>query len=325
MDTSLIAGRYAPRDVIGQGASGTVLEALDVRLRRLVALKLVHRGPGGLEPARVTAEAMAAARLSHPHVVTVHDAGDGRDFAWIAMDLVIGEPLSALLARDSRLPPAEAATLVLELLEALGHAHARRVIHRDVKPANILLAMDDAPGPGQVRLGDFGVARLGAGEATEPGTLLGTPAWMAPEQVRGEAADHRADLWAAGVVLYECLTGRRPFAGQMPGLLNTILHDVPRAPSTLLAGLDPAWDGVLARALEKAPAARFQGAAEMAAAVLAAAGTGLDDGPAPPRGLGLLGVRARMPASSRGAGLAARVAILVGQRPLLSGRSLPKA
>jgi len=271
MDSAPIAGRFALRDLIGKGACGMVLEALDLRLRRLVAIKLIHRRPGGIDPARIAAEAQAAARLSHPHIVTVHDAGDGPNYAWIAMDLVIGEPLSALLAREPRLPPAEAARIALQLLDALGHAHARGIVHRDVKPANILLALDERPGLGEVRLGDFGVARLGDGEATEPGTMVGTPAWMAPEQVQGEVADHRADLWAAGVVLYECLTGRRAFAGPMPGILARILTEEPVPPSLAAPGLAGAWDGVLARALAKARQDRFADAAEMAAAVRAAA------------------------------------------------------
>lgn len=265
MQEPLIAGRYAVRDMIGQGACGTVLEAMDLRLRRLVALKLIRQG--GEEPARIAAEAHAAARLVHPNIIAVHDAGDGRDFAWIAMELVIGEPLSALLAREGALPEADATGIAAQLLGALGHAHGRGVVHRDVKPANILLAMDERAGPGEVRLGDFGLAQMGAPDLSEAGQMLGTPAWMAPEQVRGEAVDHRADLWAAGVVLYQCLTGERPFHGQMPGLLTRILGEDPVPPSRLRPGLDPRWDDLLARALAKAPAARFASAVEMAGAL----------------------------------------------------------
>ena len=276
MSETLIAGRYAPRDWIGRGACGTVLEAMDTRLRRLVALKLIRRQHEG--PARPAAEARAAARLVHPNIVAVHDAGDGVDFAWIAMDLVIGEPLSALLARETRLPEHEAARLALQLLAALGHAHDRGVVHRDVKPANILLATGAQDGAGELRLGDFGLAQLGAADASEAGQMLGTPAWMAPEQVRGEAVDHRADLWAAGVVLYECLTGHRPFHGVMPGVLTRILQAAPTPPSALVAGLDPRWDALLACALAKSPEARFTDAAAMAGAiqgVLARAPSGL--------------------------------------------------
>jgi serine/threonine protein kinase len=265
MHEPLIAGRYAVRDVIGQGACGTVVEAMDLRLRRLVALKLIREG--GEEPARIAAEARAAARLVHPNIVAVHEAGDGRDFAWIAMEHVIGAPHSALLARQGARAEADAARLGLQLLAALSHAHGRGVVHRDVKPANILLAMDERDGPGELRLGDFGLAQMGAPDASEAGLMLGTPAWMAPEQVRGEAVDHRADLWAAGVVLYQCLTGERPFRGQMPGLLTRILGDAPAPPSRLRPGLDVRWDALLAHALEKLPEARFQSAAEMASAI----------------------------------------------------------
>lgn len=261
MEETLIAGRFAPRDLLGQGACGTVLEAMDLRLRRLVALKLIRQG--GIDPGRIAAEARAAARLIHPNIVAIHDAGDGPDYAWIAMDLVIGEPLSARLAREGRLPPAEAGRIALQLLDALGHAHGRGVVHRDVKPANILLAADS----GDLRLGDFGLAQLGHGDPEEAGGLYGSPAWMAPEQVRGEAVDHRADLWAAGVVLYEALTGRRPFEGRMPAVLNAILETEPPPPSRAAPGLDPGWNRVLARALAKSPEARFANAAAMARAV----------------------------------------------------------
>lgn len=265
MEETLIAGRFAPRDLLGQGACGTVLEAMDLRLRRLVALKLIRRG--GIDPARIAAEARAAARLVHPNIVAIHDAGDGPDFAWIAMDLVIGEPLSALLAREGRLMPGEAGRLALQLLDALGHAHNRGVIHRDVKPANILLALDTGDGLGELRLGDFGLAQLGHGDPDEAGALYGTPSWMAPEQVRGEPLDPRADLWAAGVVLYEALTGRRPFQGRMPGVLNAILETEPPPPSRIARGLNPDWDPVLARALAKSPDSRFADAAAMARAI----------------------------------------------------------
>lgn len=265
MEETLIAGRFAPRDRLGQGACGVVLEAMDLRLRRLVALKLIRRD--GFDPARIAAEARAAARLVHPHIVAVHDAGDGPDYAWIAMELVIGEPLSAVLAREGRLAPAEAGRLLLQLLEALGHAHGRGVIHRDVKPANILLALDGGAGFGQVRLGDFGLAQLGQADPAEAGALYGTPAWMAPEQVRGEPADHRADLWAAGVVLYEALTGRRPFEGRMSSVLAAIREKEPPPPSQVAKGLDPGWDGILSRALAKPPGARFADAEAMSRAI----------------------------------------------------------
>ncbi|WP_424814717.1 serine/threonine-protein kinase [Roseococcus sp. YIM B11640] len=267
IDEALIAGRFAPRDILGRGGCGTVLEAMDLRLRRLVALKLIRRGEGGMDPARIAAEARSAARLSHPHIVAVHDAGDGPDYAWIAMELVIGEPLSAVLLREGQLAEAEAARIALELLDALGHAHDRGVVHRDVKPANMMLAIGTEEGHGTLRLTDFGVARLGHEEAGD--NFLGTPAWMAPEQVRGEPADHRADLWAAGVVLYECLTGARPFRGPAPALMTRILENAPTPPSTLAPGIAKEWDAVLAKALAKRRPTRFAHARAMAEAIRA--------------------------------------------------------
>ena len=248
---------------------------MDTRLRRLVALKMIRQG--GETPARIAAEARAAARLVHPNIIAGHDAWDGRDFAWIAMGLVIGEPLSALLRRDCPLAEADAADIALQLLGALGHAHGRGVVHRDVKPTKILLAIDEGEGPGTLRLGDFGLAQLGAPHATESGQMPGTPAWMAPEHVRGEAVDHRADhradlwadLWAAGVVLYECLTGTRPFRGSGPGLWNHILAEAPQPPTAVVPDLEAGWEALLERALAKPPSDRFQSAAEMAAAIRA--------------------------------------------------------
>jgi serine/threonine-protein kinase len=289
---TLIAGRFAPRDVLGQGAFGTVLEAMDLRLQRLVALKLVRTGPGGLDPAWIAHEARAAARLCHPHVVAVHDAGDGADFAWIAMDLVIGEPLSAVMVREGALAEAEVLRLGRELLAALGHAHRRGVLHRDVKPANILLALDETPGLGTLRLGDFGVAHLARG--TVPGLeggVIGTPAWMSPEQTRGEALDGRADLWGAAVVLYEALTGARPFAGFGERLAARIQAGEFLPPSRRRPGLDACWDGFFDRALAPDPMCRFPDAALMAEAL---------PGPAvPPREAG--GLLRRLVAFARAA------------------------
>ena len=265
---TIIAGRFAPRDILGSGAWGTVIEVMDLRLRRLVALKLIRTGPDGMEPQRIAIEAQAAARLSHPNIISVHDAGEGPDYAWIAMDLVIGETLSAALRRQPALAEAEVARLGRELLAALGHAHGRGVLHRDVKPAHILLATHAGPGPGTVRLGDFGVARLGRNsELTAVGGLVGTPAWMAPEQLRGEAIDHRADLWAAGAIMLEALTGRRPFGHDILGAMHRIQHEPAPVPSALRPGLHPGWDGFFARALAKPAAERFPDAEAMAAAL----------------------------------------------------------
>lgn len=269
---SLIAGRYELRDSIGRGAFGEVFEALDRVLGRLVAVKLVpvspNAGPEGRESLRrFQVEAQAVSRLTHPNIITVHDFGQGEHFAWIVMELVIGETLADALRRTGPPPPAETARVLCALLSALHAAHERGIVHRDVKPGNILLEMTIEEGLGLVRLSDFGIARTDAEERTVVGQMIGTPWVMAPEQLRGEAVDRRTDLWAAGVILYEMLTGERPFKGTMPGIFHRIQTEHPRPPSSIRAGLPPAFDAIVARALAKAPEDRFATAEEMAEAL----------------------------------------------------------
>lgn len=281
----LIADRYEIRDRIGHGSYGEVFEAYDHRLSRLVALKTLPMA--GLRDERASQdlsrfqrEARALARLSHPGIVTVHDVGETADFAWFAMELVIGDTLRAILERDGRPGLAESVRIVTALLAALDYAHGRGIVHRDVKPANILLSVDPAAaledGLGSVRLADFGIASmaiasLGESQQTLVGEVLGTPSTMAPEQVRGEPVDARADLWAAGVILYEMLTGQRPFAGGLPMVFQNILHSEPVPPSQLAPEVPALFDAVLAKALAKRPEDRFADAAGMAAAIRAAA------------------------------------------------------
>lgn len=271
----VIANRYELRDRIGRGAFGEVFEAYDRRLHRLVALKIVPVGPAtdadaaeGLR--RFCLEAQSVARLSHPGIVTVHDFGEAEDFAWIVMELVIGETLKAVLDRGERPELPETVRVVCALLDALHYAHGRGIVHRDVKPANVLLAIGADEGLGEVRLTDFGIARIGDGDRTVIGQMLGTPSVMSPEQLRGEPVDHRADLWSVGVILYELLTGTRPFSGGLPAIFHSILTHQPKPPSEIVAGLPPAFDVVIATALAKAPADRYPDAAAMAAAVRAA-------------------------------------------------------
>jgi eukaryotic-like serine/threonine-protein kinase len=271
-----IADRYEIRDILGKGAQGTVLEAFDIRLRRLVAIKMVKISPAASEEDKETLrrfeiEARAAARLSHPGIVPVYDSGIGSDFAWIAMEIVIGQSIADELASGSLPELPETARIVAELLDALDYAHNRGIVHCDVKPANILLAMDLDEGLGKVRLTDFGIAQIERSDqaAREAGSS-GTPRTMAPEQVNGEAVDHRADIWAAGVILYEMLTGARPFTGGIPAIFTSILLTHPLPPSQKRPGVPVAFDAVIERALMKDPQGRYASAAEMAAAVRAA-------------------------------------------------------
>lgn len=275
----MIAERYEVRDRIGRGAFGEVFEVYDHRLGRLVALKALTIGAAAGADAdedmrRFQMEARAVARLSHPGIVTVHDFGQTPDFAWIAMELVIGETLKAVLDRGERPGLTETIRVTCALLDALHYAHGRGIVHRDVKPANILLSMTAEDGLGEVRLTDFGIARIGEAHQTMTGQIIGTPMAMSPEQVRGQEVDQRSDLWSVGVILYQLLTGRHPFPGDMAVVFNGILTQTPAPPSQLAAGLPPALDAVVATALAKQPKDRYADAAAMASALRAATAPG---------------------------------------------------
>lgn len=277
MDETLIAGRYEIRDLLCRGAGGTVLAAMDRLLGRLVAVKLIRR-PGLDDPAAIDAlhralqDAQIAGRLSHPAILAVHETGKCPDYAWVAQELVQGETLQAAIDRDGPQPLAEVARIMDELLGGLGAAHARGIVHGDLKAGTIMLAahqgagMADAPrlGLGRVKLGDFGIARLVQAGPAVNGPAAGLPA---PEHLRGEAIDHRADIWAAGILLHQLLTAERPWEGAPVALLQAILECEPPAASRRCQGLPPMLDGVVARALAKQPADRFQTVADMADAI----------------------------------------------------------
>jgi serine/threonine-protein kinase len=265
---TLIADRYELREAIGRGASGTVHEAIDHRIGRLVAVKLLAPPETAEESARIRREAQLAGRLSHGNIVAIHDAGTHAAQPYIVMELVIGESLKTVLERGS-LRPSEAVQVVAGVLDALDHAHAKGVVHRDVKPANILLAVDMRDGPGCPKLVDFGIARTSASDLTQVGTMAGTPAYMCPEALQGEPVDERGDIWAMGVVMFEALTGSHPFGPKSNpyALAHRILSAEPPPLSAVLPGGSQGLNAVLARALAKRPEDRCSSAAEMAAAL----------------------------------------------------------
>jgi hypothetical protein len=258
-------GRYVVEGELGRGAMGVVYRARDPRIDRVVALKALAIPPGADGDTaehlkqRFLNEARAAGRLHHPGIVTVFDADEdpATGTAYMAMELVAGQELKALMA--SGLPPARLLAILADVAAALDHAHERGVIHRDVKPANILVTPE-----GRAKLTDFGIARLGAQTLTQDGQFLGSPAYMAPEQVRGHAVSKAADIHALGVIVYEGLTGRRPYGG--PDLVSTthaITHDEPQRPSEIVRTLPAAVDEALGRALAKDPARRHPSASEL--------------------------------------------------------------
>ncbi len=271
----IIGGRYRLGDLLGQGGMGVVYTATQESLARTVALKVLQPmlAQNGEMILRFKAEAERAGRLAHPHIVQILDFGheEGAS-AWIAMELLSGEPLSARIERGT-LSEAEVVCVARETLSALEAAHAAHLVHRDLKPDNIFLA--NVPGIGaSVKVLDFGIAKLlddeAAAKLTATGMLIGTPLYMAPEQARGDDVDQRADLYALGAVCYEALTGRPPFTGKnYNALLFSVLSETPQPIETFRPDISPALSRIIARAMAKDPAERWQSAHEMAEALRA--------------------------------------------------------
>lgn len=264
-------GRYELVRVLGRGAMGVVYEALDPKLGRTVALKTILGGHlldpqvAGDYTERFRREAKAAGRLNHPNIVTVFDFGTHDEGAYLVMQFVRGRELAQAFAAGERFSLADSVRITCELLDALGYAHEHGVVHRDVKPANVM--MDEH---GAVKLTDFGVARLVDTnlDRTVPGTIVGTPNYMSPEQILGQAVGSRADLFAVGVILYQFITGQKPFgASGAFAVQYRIVNDEAAPPSQLVPGLDPAWDALMQRALAKDPRDRFENAKVFAQAL----------------------------------------------------------
>ncbi|MBI4462856.1 MAG: protein kinase [Acidobacteria bacterium] len=263
-------GRYEILEELGQGAMGTVYRARDPRIDRIVALKtikVIAASPAEAEEyrQRFLREAQAAGKLSHPGIVTVYDAGEEETTAtpYIVMEHIGGRTLESLLAAQGgeRLPVETALELAQQLAEALAYAHAQGIIHRDIKPANILVTPE-----GRAKITDFGIAKLALAQATLPGQILGTPSFMSPEQVSGDAVDGRSDLFSLGVILYWLLTGDKPFTGDTTTAVSfKIVYKDPVPASQLNPALGPHVDYMLDRALAKNPDQRYQNGRELAA------------------------------------------------------------
>lgn len=263
-------GRYELIRVLGQGAMGLVFEGRDPNLDRRVAIKTIR--VESLSPTelndyefRFRTEARSAARLQHPNIVSVYDSERDGDVAYLVMEHIQGEDLKHYLDRGARYTLDESLRIVGDLLTGLGYAHQQGVIHRDVKPANLLIEAN-----GRVKLTDFGVARIqGMGDQTRTkGSIVGTLRYMSPEQVQGLTVDAGADLFSAAVVLYQLLTGERPFNGESDfAIIHQIIDHHPPAPSSINALLPPALDTVLAKALAKSRDDRFASAQDFLSAL----------------------------------------------------------
>jgi serine/threonine-protein kinase len=263
-------GRYELTHEIGRGAMGVVYRGRDPRINREVALKaisLVDEFEGNeLERARQRffREAEMAGRLSHPHIVTIFDAGEDRGIAWIAMELLRGQHLVEYTSPERMLPPAIAIEIVARLADALHYAHQNQVVHRDIKPANIMFD----PPSGELKITDFGIARLTDSGRTRTGVVLGTPSFMSPEQLQGRPVTGRSDLFSLGVSLYQMLAGQLPFRSDtMPGLMMKIAQETHPRICALNPALPAGLDAFFERALAKDPAGRYDSGAAMAQAL----------------------------------------------------------
>jgi serine/threonine-protein kinase len=266
---SVVDGRYRVLAHLGTGGMSEVYCATDLQLGRKVALKVLHERFAADEEfvERFKREASSAAGLQHQHVVSIYDRGECDGASYIAMEYVAGRTLKQLVAEDGPLDPARAANLTVQILRAARFAHRRGVIHRDIKPQNVIVDDDD-----RAKVTDFGIARAGASDMTQTGSIMGTAQYLSPEQAQGHAVNQRSDLYSIGIVLYELLTGRVPFDAQ--SAVTIALKQVseqPLRPSEINPMVTPELEAVVLRALAKDPAARFADADEFIAALEAAA------------------------------------------------------
>ncbi len=250
----MLVGRYEILEIIGTGATGRVARAHDPMIGRLVAIKLFSKELAqGEARQRFLQEARVVGQLSHPSIMTLHDMGidEPTQTPYLVMEFLEGQPLDRILEKGS-LPFSKACAWVAEIACALGVAHRKGVIHGDVKPANVLITND-----GRVKLMDFGMARL-ASHDTGASPLLGTPAYWCPEQILGKPQDSRSDLFSLGVVLYEMVTGKRPFdADSLQGICGRVLSSTPLPASHANPSVPAGFDGIIVRCLAKDPAARY--------------------------------------------------------------------
>ncbi|HNB46186.1 MAG TPA: protein kinase [Burkholderiaceae bacterium] len=261
-------GRYQIIDLLGRGGMATVYKAHDPSIDRTIAIKFLHASlceePQHRE--RFLREARAAGMLAHPNIVTVHDVGEIEGRPYMAMELLDGEPLSDVMDKGQPLPLKDALEITLQLARALDYAHAKGIVHRDIKPANIVRLR----GGHAIKVTDFGIAHVAGagGSQTRVGDVLGTPQYMSPEQTLGAAVDGRSDLFSVGIVLYQMLTGQRPFeSDSIVALAVKIAREEPAPIDSQRADLPPAVRRIVERCLAKQPAKRFQTGKELADAI----------------------------------------------------------
>src|SRR5919197_603730 len=260
---TLFDGRYRILRKLGSGGMANVYLAEDQELGRRVAIKILNDRHANDDQfvERFRREAKNAAGLSHPNIVSIYDRGEAEGTYYIAMEYLSGRSLKELIVSRGPTPIKIAVDYTRQILAALGFAHRNGIVHRDIKPHNVVVDAD-----GRLKVTDFGIARSGASQMTEVGSIIGTAQYLSPEQARGAGTDARSDVYSMGVVLYELLTDQVPFTGDTPvEIAIKHLSEVPRRPSELRPEIPPDLDAVVLRALAKDPDDRFQSAEEMEA------------------------------------------------------------
>jgi serine/threonine-protein kinase len=262
-------GRYQVIDTLGRGAMGTVFRGVDPAINRAVALKTIRldfvsdQAEAAELRDRLFREAQAAGKLSHPNIVTIYDVGTEGNLQYIAMEYLEGQTLEQLIKKQVHFSYKIIATIVSQICQALEYAHDQGIVHRDIKPANIMVLPDYS-----IKVMDFGIARVDSSSMTRTGIAMGTPNYIAPELLQGKLADRRCDIFSLGVVVYELLTGRRPFKGEnLTALIYSIVNDDPPPPSSINDNIPLLFDHVAIKALRKNPLERYQKASELRQAI----------------------------------------------------------
>lgn len=259
-------GRYEVIGELGQGAMGVVYKARDPLIDRVVAIKTINLGLAIDEKeeyeGRFYQEARAAGRLNHPNIVTIYDVGKNGDIAYIAMEFLEGRELRDIMNEGALLTVDQVLNIVAQVAQGLAYAHEYDIVHRDVKPSNIMVIRD-----GHIKITDFGIARMASSAVrTQTGMVLGSPKYMSPEQVMGKAIDQRSDIFSLGVMLYEMLTGQAPFNGEnVNAIMYQTLNAVPPSPGTLNSAVPEMLNFIVAKALAKELDDRYQNAKDFAA------------------------------------------------------------
>ncbi|CAK0775951.1 eukaryotic-like serine/threonine-protein kinase [Azospirillaceae bacterium] len=267
-------GKYDIVGELGKGAMGVVYKGKDPFIERAVAIKTVRTDMMAADDPEATSaqitrfkrEAQAAGRINHPNIVAIYEYGEDGPTAFIAMEFISGRDLKDYFDKNERFDMKTVVRIMCETLSALEYAHKGGIVHRDIKPANIMMTA-----AGEVKITDFGIARLESSNLTQAGAVMGTPSYMSPEQFMGQQVDARSDLFSAGAVLYQFLTGEKPFAGSLTTIMHKVLNSQPEPPSLLNVSVPKGFDVVIAKAMAKRPEDRYQNAAEFAQAIRDAA------------------------------------------------------